>query len=158
MQMVRAIGKKDDSTARTRSEFTPRTATKMLPLVKQIVRDIDRLTKSIAGQREQLRVIDQLPETIEHRDYSEEISDIRLSLVVEEKRLIQCLAELTALGLKPHTPFDGTVDFPAVINRRRVELCWHQEDERVEYWHEIGQTKADRKKIDPNKFGSESLN
>lgn len=157
--MVRAISDKNNGpTAGTPTEFTPSAATQMLPLVRRIVDDMIRLSRSIAAQREQLRVIDELPETIDQPDYREELSDIRGSLADDEQRLANCLSELSALGLAAHLPFDGSVDFPAVVNRRRVQLCWQPDDSQVEYWHEIGQSKQERKKIDPKKFGVESLN
>ena len=157
--MVRAISdKNNDSTVGTRSEFTPTAATKMLPLVRLIVQDMVRLSHSIEAQREQLGEIDRLPQTIEQPDYQEELIDIRGSLADDEQRLDACLNELSALGLEVHFPVDGSVDFPAVLNRRPVRLCWHPQDESVEYWHEVGQSKEERKKIDPTKFGVESLN
>ncbi len=157
--MVRAISdKNNDSTVGTRSEFTPTAATKMLPLVRLIVQDMVRLSHSIEAQREQLGEIDRLPQTIDQPDYQEELIDIRGSLADDEQRLDACLNELSALGLEAHFPVDGSVDFPAVLNRRPVRLCWHPQDESVEYWHEVGQSKEERKKIDPTKFGVESLN
>jgi hypothetical protein len=158
-RMVRAISdNNNDPTAGTPTEFTPSAATQMLPLVRRIVDDMVRLSRSIATQREQLRVIDGLPETIDQPDYQEEICDIRGTLVDDEQRLEACLRELSALGLEAHLPFDGSVDFPAVVNRRSVRLCWQPEDATVEYWHEIGQSQQERKKIDAQKFGVESLN
>jgi hypothetical protein len=155
--MVRAISdSNNDSTLRT--AFTPRSATNMLPLVRRIVADMLQLSRTIDAQREQLRGIDKLPETIDQPDYREELSDIRGSLVDDERRLEVCFSELTALGLEVHQPFDGSIDFPAVLNRRRVQLCWHPEDERVEHWHEVGKSVQERQKIDPSKFGLESLN
>ena len=76
----------------------------------------------------------------------------------DEKRLQMCLDELAALGLRPHQPIDGTVDFPALMNRRQVRLCWHPDDERVDHWHEPGESFSDRKKIDPQAFGQGTLN
>ncbi len=157
--MVRAISdNNNDSTSGHRSAFTPRSATLMLPLVRRIAADMIQLSRSIDAQREQLRGIDKLPETIDQADYREELSDIRGSLVDDERRLEVCISELTALGLEAHQPFDGSIDFPAVLNRRRVQLCWHPEDERVEHWHEVGTSAEERQKIDPAKFGLESLN
>jgi len=155
--MVRAISN-NDSTAGNRAAFTPSVATKMLPLVRLIVADMMRLSDSIDVHRERLREIDELPETIDQPDYRDELSDIRGSLVDDELRLEACLSELSALGLQAHVPFDGSVDFPAVMNRRRVRLCWHPGDAQVEHWHEVGQSKDQRQKIDPLKFGAESLN
>ena len=156
--MVRAISDNNGSSAPAENEFTPRTATLMLPLVRRIVADMIRLTDSIAAQRAQLQVIDDLPETMDQRDYSEELSDIRASLADDEERLVACAGELSALGLEAHLPFDGSVDFPAVLNRRRVRLCWSPDDEKVEHWHEIGQPKTERQKVDPQKFSTESMN
>lgn len=130
----------------------------MLPLVRRIVADILRLSGSIDAQREQLRGIDKLTATIDQPDYREELSDIRGSLAEDEHRLEGCFSELAALGLEVHQPFDGSIDFPAILNRRSIRLCWRPEDERVEHWHEIGQSVKDREKIDPSKFGLESLN
>jgi hypothetical protein len=31
----------------------------------------------------------------------------------------------------------GLVDFPAIIGGREVFLCWEQDDEDVEFWHEL---------------------
>jgi len=157
--MVRAISdNNNDSTAGQRAAFTPCSATNMLPLIRRIVADMLQLSRSIDAQREQLRGIDKLPETIDQADYREELSDIRGSLVDDERRLEVCFNELTALGLEVHQPFDGSIDFPAVHNRRRVRLGWHPEDERVEHWHEVGKSVQERQKIDPSKFGVESLN
>ena len=66
--MVRAISDNNDSIPK-HSEFTPISATRTLPLVRRIVDDMMRLTESIETQREPLRVIDDLPETIDHYVY-----------------------------------------------------------------------------------------
>ena len=155
--MVRALSDNNDSTA-GEVHFTPRRATQMLPLVRRIVADILRLNQSITLQREQIKGIDHLPETISQADYQEELRDIRASLEADEQRLESCLNELNALGIEPHQPLDGTIDFPAVMNRRRVWLCWHPDDERVEHWHESGQSADQRKKIESHSFGHESVN
>ena len=151
--MVRAISNNDDPTLGVQSEFTPSLATKMLPLVRRIAEDMLQLTQAIEAQREQIREIDQLPETIDHADYQEELSDIRGTLAEDEKRLDDCRRELASLGLEAHIPFDGAIDFPSNLNRRRVQLCWLPEDERVEFWHEVGQTRKDRQRIGSQDFG-----
>lgn len=130
----------------------------MLPLVRRIVEDMIQLSDSIGAQREQLREIDNLPETIDQPNYQEELTDIRGSLAEDEQRLEDCRSELTALGLETHHPFDGSIDFPAFLNRRQVRLCWHPDDKQVEYWHEIGKSVTERQKIDSSKFGQGSLN
>ncbi|MFK8111058.1 MAG: DUF2203 family protein [Rubripirellula sp.] len=157
--MVRAISNSDnESKSNQVSAFTPALAAKMLPLVRRIVEDLMRLNRSIEAQREQLHGIDQLSETIDQADYSEELSDVRESLEDDEQQLAACIGELTSLGLKTHLPIDGSVDFPAVINRRSVCLCWNPKDGDQLYWHEVGETTKQRQKIDPQSFAVESLN
>ena len=130
----------------------------MLPLVRRIVRDILQLQAAIDVQTKQLEVIDSLPDRIEQADYREEVSDIRESLADDQQRLDDCFAELLSLGVEWHHPFSGAVDFPAECNRRSIRLCWIPGDEEVMYFHEPGQDPSDRKKIDPDWFGAESLN
>ena len=157
--MVRAISNgNNESTSGVSADFTPVAATKMLPLLRMIVADLQSLSRTIELQRERLKEIDRLPQTIDQPDYREELSDIRGSLQEEEQKLDACLRELASLGVEVHLPFDGSIDFPAVINRRAVRLCWLPSDERVEYWHEIGQSSDQRQKIEANLFGGESVN
>ncbi|MDA7493094.1 DUF2203 domain-containing protein, partial [bacterium] len=110
--------------------------------------DMERLHETVERQRERLNVIDQLQGTTDQLDDQEELADIRGSMQGEEQQLAACIRELNALGLEPHMPFDGSVDFPAVINRRAVCLCWHPGDERVEHWHEMGEPASARQKLD----------
>jgi hypothetical protein len=127
--------------------FTIKSATKMLPLLSRIVADMLRLDKSIRAQRNQLRDIDRLEATIDRKNYQEELSDIRSSLEDDQREFAACLSELATLGVSPHLPFDGSIDFPAELNRRHVRLCWQPGDEKVEYWHEPGEQPAARQRI-----------
>lgn len=147
--MVRAIQNSDDHLPPKVGEpFTVDTATATLPLVKRIIADMERLHETVERQRERLSVIDQLQDTADQSGNQEELADIRSSMQDEEEQLAACVRELNALGLEPHIPFDGSVDFPAVINRRAVCLCWHPDDNGVEYWHEMGEPSSARRKLD----------
>ncbi len=149
--MVRALQNSDEhSPSKVGEPFTVDTATATLPLVKRIMADMEKLHETVERQRERLSVIDQLQGTTDQPDYQEELVDIRGSMQDEEQRLAACVRELNALGLEPHMPFDGSVDFPAVINRRAVCLCWHPSDQGVEYWHEMGEPSSSRQKVDKN--------
>tara|TARA_B110000495_G_C22831724_1_gene485266 strand:+ start:400 stop:861 length:462 start_codon:yes stop_codon:yes gene_type:complete len=147
--MVHAIQNPDDRPQPAIGQpFTADTAAKMLPLVRRIVADMEHLNETVECQRERLDAIDQLPETINQPDYQEELADIRGSLEAEEEQLQAYVRELHALGVEPHIPFDGSVDFPTVINRRAARLCWHLDDDGIEYWHEVDQLTAERQKLD----------
>ncbi len=128
--------------------FTPSGASKTLPLVRRIVSELMGLQSLIDAQREQLRGIDALTETIDSRTYQEEVEDVRDSLEDDQQQMQACIDELESFGVVVHEPFDGFVDFPAVLNRRPIRLCWHPADERVNHYHELHQSPSDRKKLD----------
>lgn len=154
--MVRAIGNGNDSTVQSGS-FTPASAAQMLPLIRRIVADMITLNESIERQKEQLRGLDDLTDTIDQAHYQEELNDIRVSLADDEARLEKCLAELAALGVEPHLPINGYVDFPTTLNRRPVRLCWHPDDPTVAHWHEPGTPPQSRSRIDDLEFGEEGF-
>jgi len=41
----------------------------------------------------------------------------------------------------------GLLDFPAVIGGREVFLCWEQDEEKVEFWHDLDSGYAGREKL-----------
>ena len=41
----------------------------------------------------------------------------------------------------------GLVDFPAIIDGRVVFLCWEQDEEDVEFWHELDGGYAGRERV-----------
>ncbi len=128
----------------------------MLPLVRRIVGDLMRLHASIESQRAQLRGLANVEEISDRATYSEELRDVRASLAAEERDLQGCMAELAALGVEPHVPIDGGIDFPAKLNRRVVRLCWTPDDSEVSHWHEIGQPFSARRRLDLKVLSGES--
>ncbi|MGB7329469.1 MAG: DUF2203 family protein [Rubripirellula sp.] len=152
--MVRAINNNSGNTTDNGlSDYTPTRATQTLPLVRLIVDDLVRLNESIEAQKDQLEGIDQLSATMDRQAYVDELSDMRGMLDGDIQRLQTCIDELARLGVEVHQPFDGFVDFPAQLNRRPIRLCWHPADEKVEYWHELGQSADQRKKWDAAAVG-----
>ncbi|TWU24186.1 hypothetical protein Pla52o_21100 [Novipirellula galeiformis] len=145
--MVRALPSNDGSLPPQAVLFTPARATEMLPLLKTIMRDAMHLNQSIQRQRNQIEGIDRLAETIDHPSYRDEVNDIRGTLVADEARLDQCIMELTRLGVEPHLPLNGSIDFPAILHRQAVRLCWTLGEESVEYWHDIGQDASVRRPL-----------
>jgi hypothetical protein len=41
----------------------------------------------------------------------------------------------------------GLVDFPAIMDDKEVFLCWEQEEEDIEFWHELDTGYAGRERI-----------
>jgi hypothetical protein len=59
-----------------------------------------------------------------------------------------CVERLEELGASVKDFDLGLLDFPALRDDEVVELCWHAGEERVAYWHRIGEGYAGRKPID----------
>ena len=41
----------------------------------------------------------------------------------------------------------GLIDFPAIIGGREVFLCWEQDEDDIEYWHDLDTGYAGREKL-----------
>jgi hypothetical protein len=41
----------------------------------------------------------------------------------------------------------GLVDFPAILGGREVFLCWEQDEEDIEFWHELDAGYAGRERL-----------
>jgi hypothetical protein len=61
---------------------------------------------------------------------------------------IACVEKLEELGVTVKDLDPGLLDFPALLDGRLVELCWHVGEDAVAFWHEVGEGYAGRKPID----------
>ncbi len=41
----------------------------------------------------------------------------------------------------------GLIDFPAIMNGREVFLCWEQDEDDIEFWHELDTGFAGRERL-----------
>ncbi len=141
----------NDQPERTRSEqvFTAESASKVLPLVSSIVREMTEIHGQMKHQRAQLSGLDEIRLTIESDAYEDEVNDVRKSLEETEQQFDACCCELKELGVNPHDPFDGSVDFPAIYNRRLVSLCWTYGEDRIAHWHELSEAGKIRRELKP---------
>lgn len=145
--MVRAISNNSGSSPTCDRVFTRLEATATLPLVSRIVSDLMSLNQSILTQRTQIREIDRMTGTIPIAEYRDELGDMRSTLHADEARFEKCLAELLSIGVVPHQPIDGGVDFPGVLNRRSVRFCWIPGEDKVDFWHESDEPCSNRQPI-----------
>ena len=67
---------------------------------------------------------------------------------------LRSLARLQKLLLQFHTRHiqikdlqRGLIDFPAILGGREVFLCWEQDEDDIEYWHELDSGYSGREKL-----------
>ena len=68
--------------------------------------------------------------------------------------LIRSLCAIKGLLLKFHAREiqlkdleRGLIDFPAIVAGREVFLCWEQDEDDIEYWHDLDTGYAGREKL-----------
>ena len=127
--------------------FTAQQANEMLPLVRRIVDDWMQLSALVDAQQAQRDGLKTLHQTVGVKAYAEELAEVEQSLIDEHDQLRDCCNELESLGLELHSPDDGSIDFPALIDGREVRLCWRAGEPSVDYWHEIGDPISRRQAI-----------
>ena len=63
-------------------------------------------------------------------------ADVKASLAEFQRREIQ-IKELDR----------GLIDFPAILNGREVFLCWEQDEDDIEFWHDLESGYAGRERL-----------
>ncbi len=117
--------------------FTPSEATRTLPLVRQIVRDV------LARGRELRRLTALEDPTQADEDRAQELAH----------RLQELFVELDRIGCSFRgQDFEfGTVDFPGIIDGRPVHLCWRDDESELLFYHDPRAGFAGRQPI-PSEF------
>ena len=63
-------------------------------------------------------------------------ADVKATLAEFQRREIQ-IKELDR----------GLIDFPAILNGREVFLCWEQDEDDIEFWHDLESGYAGRERL-----------
>ncbi len=121
---------------------------RMLPLLRQIVRDIMEHWNLIIAKRAELESIEKtaLPAVATEG----RTQDVKLELNGLIDKINQYIKEVEALGCFVEEFKRGIVNFPSLYHGRKVFLCWHPGEESVSHWHELDETFNDRVKIRDN--------
>jgi hypothetical protein len=109
----------------------------MLPLVRAIVRDIVQLSRDVLGRRERLAFLGTGRPQRRGDPYDEELAQMEADLEKDTRQLQEYASELRSLGVEPKSATQGLVDFPAIVDGRRVYLCWRLGEPEVLYWHDL---------------------
>jgi hypothetical protein len=119
-----------------RESFSIDQATAMLPLVSVIAADISQLSRDLLERRRQLEYLMAGRNPHDSDVYHQELVQVQSDLENDGRRLREYVSELRALGVEPANGPDGMVDFPAVLEGRKIALCWKLGEPEVSYWHE----------------------
>ena len=126
--------------------FTPSEANSALervrPLAEQMVALRSRLTELEGEQREVVKII-----AGNGSGYGVgEARTPEFSKLAAE--LEDCVNQLNAIGVEVKDADVGLLDFPSVREGEDVLLCWRVGEDDVEFWHDLEEGFAGRKRID----------
>ena len=130
-----------------RKLFTVEEANAALPLVQAIVRDVVRVSHDIVDRRERLAQIRGGRKPTAGNPYDDELVQIEEGLEQERAKLYEFAGELRELGVELKDGLVGLVDFPCLMDRRVVYLCWKMGEAEVLHWHELDAGFSGRKAL-----------
>jgi hypothetical protein len=130
--------------------FTPTEADATLPLVHAIVSDIVELSSELSERRKRLKLLLGNKASGSHDPYHEELVQVEKDLEKDSLRLREYVEELRALGVEPKSGAEGLVDYPAILNGRKVYLCWKLGESRVLFWHDLEAGYLGRQPLKPD--------
>jgi len=128
--------------------YTVEEANRELPRVRPIVAQIAELSALRPDLEEQLRMADYTAKRHgangEDRERQQQARD---AVNGAEEELLKAVLSLNSMGIQLKGPLEGLIDFPSYRDGELIELCWKLGEERVDYWHRIGEGFAGRKKL-----------
>jgi hypothetical protein len=130
--------------------FTPEQANATLPLVGAIVSDLVGLSRDVADRRQRLALLLAGKAKADRDPYHEELVQTQREIDKDMQQLKEYVEELRALGVEPKSGSEGLVDFPAVLDGRKVYLCWKLGEPEVLFWHDLEAGFAGRHPLRPD--------
>jgi hypothetical protein len=126
-------------------------ANRMLPLLRQIVRDIMTHWEQIISKRTELECLEKEIQTATPRTTEAEraraIGDLKADLNYLIDKINSYIREVEELGCFVEEFRRGIINFPSLFHGRKVFLCWKPDETDVAHWHELDETFKDRVRI-----------
>ena len=126
----------DHKHAGQRKYFSIEEANATLPLVRAIVADLTELSQEVSDRRRRLSFLLAGRNPNDHDPYHEELVQVQQEMEKDTRRLHDYREELRALGVESENGLEGFVDFPALLDQRKVCLCWRLGEGEVLHWHQ----------------------
>jgi hypothetical protein len=130
-----------------RKVFSIEEANASLPLVRAIVADLVDLSIDVNDRRRRLSFLLAGHNPNDHDLYHDELMQIEKELEKDTRRLSEYREELRDLGVESKNGQEGHVDFPALLDGRKMYLCWKLGETELLYWHEKKSDCAERQSL-----------
>ncbi len=122
-----------------RKHYNRDEARALLPKIRDWLKQLGRLRRSLSQQDERLTRL-----LAAGNDAGGEMVNQWVKTVAATKRVLQ---EFARREIQVKDLDRGLIDFPAIIGGREVFLCWEQDEEDVEFWHDLNSGYAGRERL-----------
>ena len=122
--------------------FTVEEANALLPELRQIFADIHAEIDRLEANEGEL--VKSMERVIENGGGKRLEQLFRSSDLIRER-----LARVAELGVQVKDVRRGLLDFPAIRDGEEVLLCWLTDEPSVEYWHDLENGFAGRRRLNP---------
>ena len=122
--------------------FTPTEVNQLLPEIRGHMATLHVLSRSIENYEKQIMKAGRIKELIKTKN----------ALNGRMVLYWQTIQNLEMLGCHLKSLETGLIDFPAVINKKEVWLCWKWNESEVSHWHHIHDGFNSRQPINSMKF------
>lgn len=122
-----------------KKHYTVEEARAMLPQLRKWLDELNRHRRRVTQLDQRLEQLLAAGDDLggdSVNDWIKSLSGIQKSLARFQKHEIQ-VKDLER----------GLVDFPAVIGGKEVFLCWEQDEDDIEYWHDLDTGYAGRERL-----------
>jgi hypothetical protein len=126
-------------THRYRKHYSRDEARALLPKIREWLSELQQLRKKLTVQDQR---IGQLLKT--GNEMGGEMVNNWIRLLAETKGVLE---QFRQREIQVKDLDRGLIDFPAIIGGREVFLCWEQEEDDIEFWHEIDAGYAGRERL-----------
>ena len=122
-----------------RKHYTREEARALLPKIREWLSQLQQLRKKLEQLDQRLGQLVKVGD-----DIGGEIVNSWIRMLAQTKRVLQ---QFRGREIQVKDIERGLLDFPAIIGGREVFLCWEQDEDDVEFWHEIDAGYAGRERL-----------
>jgi hypothetical protein len=122
-----------------RKHYSLDEARALLPDIREWLTKLQQIQRSLHSIDARLAQLIEVPEDIGGASVNKMVR-----LIVDRNRVLR---EFRSREIQVKDIDRGLVDFPAIIGGREVFLCWEQDEDDIEFWHDLDTGYAGRERL-----------
>jgi len=122
-----------------RKHYTVEEARKLMPAIREHIQELNHLNDRVAKLDARFTQLHASGCDLGGASVNEWLSDLI--------RMRQLLSWFQAREIQIKDLSRGLIDFPSIMAGREVFLCWEQDEEDIEFWHDLETGFAGRERL-----------